>query len=137
MRNLAKVGAIAQELEESAPAYGLPTHLATTSGFGSLGDNAILHQAAFHLVDRTKLKICQKDMAHGFCLAIVHAKPVRSGFREIVSKRNGPPPNHMPFFFEAAILSRSLSPVTSRSNWAKDRRTLRVSRPTDDVVLKA
>jgi hypothetical protein len=43
----------------------------------------------------------------------------------------------MPFFFEAAILSRILSPVTSRSNWAKDRRTLRVSRPMDDVVLKA
>src|SRR5258705_10155079 len=35
----------------------------------------------------------------------------------------------MPFFFEAAILSRIRSPVTSRSNWAKDNSTLRVSRP--------
>jgi hypothetical protein len=26
----------------------------------------------------------------------------------------------MPFFFDAAILSRMRSPVTSRSNWAKD-----------------
>ena len=31
----------------------------------------------------------------------------------------------MPFLFEAAILSRIRSPVTSRSNWAKDNRTLR------------
>src|ERR1035441_2607862 len=28
----------------------------------------------------------------------------------------------MPFFLDAAILSRILSPVTSRSNWAKDMR---------------
>src|SRR5436309_5703176 len=33
----------------------------------------------------------------------------------------GKPPIHMPFFFEAAILSRMRSPVTSRSNWAKDK----------------
>ena len=42
----------------------------------------------------------------------------------------------MPFFFEAAILSRMRSPVTSRSNWAKDSSTLRVSRPMLVVVLK-
>src|SRR5467141_4007861 len=45
------------------------------------------------------------------------------------------PPIHMPFFFEAAILSRIRSPVTSRSNWAKDNSTLRVSRPIELVVL--
>src|SRR5947199_345852 len=37
----------------------------------------------------------------------------------------------MPFFFEAAILSRMRSPVTSRSNWAKDSSTFKVSRPID------
>ena len=41
----------------------------------------------------------------------------------------------MPFFLEAAILSRMRSPVTSRSNWAKESRTLRVSRPIEVVVL--
>src|SRR4030081_1343381 len=41
----------------------------------------------------------------------------------------------LPFFLEAAILSRMRSPVTSRSNWAKDRSTLRVSRPIEVVVL--
>src|SRR5207244_5858852 len=41
----------------------------------------------------------------------------------------------MPCCFEAAILSRRRSPVTSRSNWAKERSTLRVSRPIEVVVL--
>jgi hypothetical protein len=36
---------------------------------------------------------------------------------------------------EAAILSRMRSPVTSRSNWAKESRTLRLSRPVEVVVL--
>ena len=43
----------------------------------------------------------------------------------------------MPFFLEAAILSRMRSPVTSRSNWAKDSSTFSVSRPMLVVVLKA
>src|SRR5437660_7542439 len=41
----------------------------------------------------------------------------------------------MPFFFDAAILSRMRSPVTSRSNWAKDNNTLSVRRPIELVVL--
>ena len=46
-------------------------------------------------------------------------------------------PIQMPFLFEAAILSRIRSPVTSRSNWAKDKRTFRVNRPMLVVVLNA
>jgi hypothetical protein len=45
------------------------------------------------------------------------------------------PPIHRPFFFDAAILSRMRSPVTSRSNWAKDKGTFRVSRAMLVVVL--
>ena len=45
------------------------------------------------------------------------------------------PPIQIPFFLEAAILSRMRSPVTSRSNWAKDSSTLSVSRPIEVVVL--
>ena len=43
----------------------------------------------------------------------------------------------IPFRFDAAILSRMRSPVTSRSNWAKDNSMLRVSLPMLVVVLKA
>ncbi len=45
------------------------------------------------------------------------------------------PPIHMPFFFEAAILSRTRSAITSRSNWANERRMFSVSRPMLVVVL--
>ena len=41
----------------------------------------------------------------------------------------------MPLAFDAAILSRMRSAVTSRSNWAKDNSMLRVSRPIEVVVL--
>src|SRR5829696_3643481 len=43
----------------------------------------------------------------------------------------------MPLRLEAAILSRMRSPVTSRSNCAKERSTFSVSRPMLVVVLKA
>jgi hypothetical protein len=45
------------------------------------------------------------------------------------------PPTHSPLRLDAAILSRIRSEVTSRSNWANDRSTLRVSRPIEVVVL--
>lgn len=45
------------------------------------------------------------------------------------------PPIHMPLRFDAAILSRMRSPVTSRSNCAKESRIFRVSRPMEVVVL--
>src|SRR5262249_24301746 len=42
----------------------------------------------------------------------------------------------MPLRLEAAILSRTRSPISSRSNWANDSRTLSVSRPMLELVLK-
>lgn len=42
---------------------------------------------------------------------------------------------NIPFFFDAAILSRIRSAVTSRWNCAMERRALSVSRPIEDVVL--
>src|SRR5258705_606539 len=41
------------------------------------------------------------------------------------------PPTQRPLRLEAAILSRIRSDVTSRSNWAKDKSTLSVSRPIE------
>ena len=45
------------------------------------------------------------------------------------------PPTQSPLRLEAEILSRMRSEVTSRSNWAYDSKTLRVSRPIEVVVL--
>src|SRR5712672_4332589 len=53
----------------------------------------------------------------------------------IRASRGRGPPAQSPFRFDAAILSRMRSEVTSRSNWAKDKSTLRVSRPIEVVVL--
>ena len=57
--------------------------------------------------------------------------------RRCQGARASRPPIHSPFFLDAAILSRMRSPVTSRSNWANESNTLRVSRPMLVVVLKA
>ncbi len=45
------------------------------------------------------------------------------------------PPIHIPLALLAAILSRMRSPVTSRSNCAKDSRTLSISRPIEVAEL--
>src|ERR1700751_5186343 len=45
------------------------------------------------------------------------------------------PPTQSPFRLDAEILSRMRSEVTSRSNWANDSSTFRVSRPIEVVVL--
>src|ERR1700739_4529136 len=45
------------------------------------------------------------------------------------------PPTQRPLRLDAEILSRMRSEVTSRSNWANDSSTFRVSRPVEVVVL--
>ena len=40
------------------------------------------------------------------------------------------PPTHSPLRFDAEILSLMRSEVTSRSNWANDSNTFKVSRPS-------
>jgi hypothetical protein len=49
-------------------------------------------------------------------LFVIFAGRTRTRERSLLAKPRGTkPPIHMPFFFEAAILSRMRSPVTSRS----------------------
>ena len=59
-----------------------------------------------------------------------------TSFRSFTAYPSGTgPPIHMPFFLEAATLSRMRSPATSRSNWAKDNSTLSVNLPIEVEVL--
>src|ERR1700674_5428710 len=60
--------------------------------------------------------------------------PTHDGHEAIVSETGLP--TQIPLRFEAAILSRTSSPMTSCSNCANDKRTLRVSLPMLVVVLK-
>src|SRR4051794_24211726 len=59
-----------------------------------------------------------------------------TSFRSLTSYPSGGyPPIHMPRARDARNLSRMRSPITSRSNWAKESRMLSVSRPMLVVVL--
>ena len=72
-------------------------------------------------------KICRMSLASlGFWISRRFSTSYPSG---------GTPPIHMPLRLLAAILSRMRSPVTSRSNWAKDSRMLSINRPIEVVVL--
>ena len=75
--------------------------------------------------------VSPEDVADGLGFRRIHDQ---LAICNIVAQRRTPP-IHMPFCFEAAILSRMRSPVTSRSNWAKESSTLSVSRPIEVVVL--
>src|SRR6202045_3901865 len=66
--------------------------------------------------DRAEFGIAAKNEAHDFRLAFDDDE--LAVLRLIAKRRH--PPIHIPFFFEAAILSRMRSPMTSRSNCAKD-----------------
>jgi hypothetical protein len=83
--------------------------------------------------DAADLEIAPKEAAHEDGMLLDHME--RSVLDPIADGNHAP--IQMPFFFEAAILSRIRSPVTSRSNWAKDKRTFRVNRPMLVVVLNA
>jgi hypothetical protein len=83
--------------------------------------------------DAADLEITPIEIAHEGGMLLDHMeRPVL----DPIAERNDAS-IQMPFLFEAAILSRIRSPVTSRSNWAKDKRTFRVNRPMLVVVLNA
>ena len=80
---------------------------------------------------RLQLRIAPEDVPDRLGLGLVDDE---LAVRDVVAERRVPP-IHMPFCLEAAILSRMRSPVTSRSNWAKESSMLSVSRPMEVVVL--
>ena len=75
--------------------------------------------------DRSEFQVTGIDGLHGLRLGGDYDQ---LAVLDLVAKW-GTPPIHMPFRLEAAILSRIRSPVTSRSNWAKDSKTFSVRRP--------
>jgi hypothetical protein len=87
----------------------------------------------------------QEQSAHGATLQIAcedgadHFRLLGLDFELFVdaaiAEWNGSAHPEAPLRLEAAILSRTRSPITSRSNWAKESNTLRVSRPMLEVVL--
>src|SRR6516164_280712 len=132
VNDLAAIAAVPQHQVERPAREWLAADLPTRGArprltFASLGFELFLQQP-----HRAEFGIAAKDPAHEFRLAVDDEELCGPGPRH---PSGGTPPIHIPFFFEAAILSRMRSPMTSRSNCAKDNSTLRVRRPIEVVVL--
>jgi hypothetical protein len=95
--------------------------------------DVLLIQSDLEPHDAADLEIAPKEIAHedGMLLDDME-RPIVD---PIAERDHAAHPDA--FLLEAAILSRMRSPVTSRSNWANDRRTFKVSRPILVVVLNA
>jgi hypothetical protein len=72
-----------------------------------------------------------ENLPDKFCFLWIWHQP--SIFHVIAQRRHSAHPHT--FALDAAILSRIRSPVTSRSNCAKDSRTFSISLPIEVVVL--
>jgi hypothetical protein len=93
-------------------------------------DSALVEFPA-ELPDAAKFQVTLIDVPHRVGFGRIDDQPTLSS---LISS-GGTPPIHMPLRLEAAILSRMRSPVTSRSNWAKESNTFSVSLPIEVVVL--
>src|SRR5271155_3680021 len=104
-----------------------------TVGVLIVEDEFLVRMDAVHSIEGAgfTLEIALEERAHGLGMIL---DDVQCPVLDPVAQRNHAA-HPYPLFFEAAILSRIRSPVTSRSNWAKDNRTLRVRRPIELVVL--
>ena len=82
-------------------------------------------------VQAAEVQVAAEDMTDRFCLVC------NDGDLSVLGliAEGTTPPTQRPLRLEAPILSRMRSEVTSRSNWAKDNKTLRVSLPIEVVVL--
>jgi len=83
-------------------------------------------ELVLHKPDRAEFGIAAKNEAHGFRLAV---DDDQLAVLCPIPRAAGTPPIHIPFFFEAAILSRMRSPMTSRSNCANDKQNVEGQAP--------
>src|ERR1700757_1245324 len=129
--DLASMDPVLQHQIERAAGEWLAAAQTTRCARPQLALDAVGVQLVLQQPDRAEFGITAKDEAHGFRLAFDDDE--LAVLCPIPERRHAP--IHIPFFFEAAILSRMRSPMTSRSNCAKDSSTLRVKRPIEVVVL--
>src|SRR5438045_7767066 len=131
MNDLAEIGTVLQHQVERAAREWLAANRAAGSTRPRLAFNAVSVELLLQQPDRAEFGITAEDRPHDLRLAVDDEEFAFS----TRYPSGGTPPIHIPFRFEAAILSRMRSPMTSRSNWANDKSTLSVRRPIDVVVL--
>jgi hypothetical protein len=130
--HLTDVEPVAEQMGEAADPEGAPANDAAIGELSLFGADAAAVEVLRQRLHRAKLQIAGEDRAHGFGGGRLDDDLFGDG--RITERDRSADPH--PLALEAAILSRTRSPMTSRSNWAKDSRILRVSRPILDVVLK-
>src|SRR5262249_56775536 len=81
--------------------------------------------------DGAKLQIAAKDRSNRRSLGFDHNDLLIYG--RVAERHRATDPNA--FALRGGDLSRTRSPISSRSNWAKDSSTLSVSRPMLELVL--
>jgi hypothetical protein len=127
--HLADIEPITQEMRETAHPEGAPAQNPAVFQLALPGEDATGLKVLGQRPRRAKLQITREQSAHGLGLR-------RDDSCRSPHSRAGPVRRPRSLCrFDAAILSRTPSPITSRSNWAKDNRVLRVSRPMLVVVL--
>lgn len=119
--DLAAIEAILQHAVQSASGIDSASSDTASSTGSQLTSDACLLKVLAELRDASEFQVHSIDLLNLLGLTRIHdslAVPKIVADREDAS-------HPLPLRLEAATLSRILSPVTSRSNWAKERRTLR------------
>ena len=121
MSDPADVDRVRQDLVDVSTAEQAAAGGAATAIDADRNPNPLSVELLFEAHDVSRLEIAAEQGPHDCCMILDDAQGAL-----LDSEPSGTtPPIQIPFFFEAAILSRIRSPVTSRSNWAKDRSTFR------------
>ena len=94
---------------------------------------ARLDRSARLRTDAADLEITAIEIAHEHGMLLEHME--RPVLDPISERNHAPHPDALPL--RGGDLVSIRSPVTSRSNWAKDRSRLRVNRPMPVIVLNA
>jgi hypothetical protein len=131
INDLADIEAVLQKMGERADPIAGRLERSTVRQWSWLWLQAFRVQRSRQRADRAETQIFPKDLPNAVGLI---PRDLQLLADAAIAEGNGPP-TQIPFRLEAAILSRTRSPITSRSNWAKDSNTLSVSRPMLDVVL--
>src|SRR5207248_3931650 len=130
--HLADIEAVLEQVRERAHAKVDPADGAAVRKPPRLAADPPAIEFRLKRAHRAELQIACKDRADRLCLGRHHTDLlVHRGITE-----RDRPPTQIPLRLEAAILSRTRSPMSSRSNWANDSSTLSVSRPMLELVLK-
>lgn len=112
MSSLSDINRIAEQVLEGSSGENRAAPASPISSYSLLAPIAICLQIVVEIEYGLKPKILSEDMSDLLCFYLVD---VQLSVLMVVAERHNPA-HHIPFFFEAATLSRMRSPVTSRSN---------------------